>query len=129
MNYKKLLLGTLAGGLADYAGGWLCYTKLFPDKFPGPAHADPLWVLPAALCLGALLSFMMLRFQHVNGWRDGLLTGLAAGILLSARDVFFSLSAHSETAMQTMLLDAGISTLLVGMTGLAAGVVMKGVKG
>ena len=125
MNYKNLLLGTLAGGLADYAGGWLFYTVIFPKQFPGPAHADPLWVLPAALCLGLLLSFMLLRFQKLNGLRDALPTGLATGLILAARDLFFSMSAHSETPLEVMLLEAGIYTFLGGITALAAAFAMQ----
>ncbi len=68
---------------------------------------------------------MFLRFQKLNGLRDALMTGLGTGLILAARDLFFSMSAHSETPIEVTLLESGIYTFLGGITAVAAAFAMQ----
>ncbi|MBK8706067.1 MAG: hypothetical protein IPN33_22575 [Saprospiraceae bacterium] len=93
MDTKKFALGTLAGGVAFFLLGWLLYGMLFMKFFEANAgtatgvnkvEMDWLFLILGNLCMGALFSYIFVRWAGINTAMGGLKGGAVIGLLFAA---------------------------------------------
>lgn len=92
MDTKKLLMGTVVGGLVYFFLGFITYALLLGDFFI--AHAGSATGVPKTemyywpLMLGdfaqaGLLSFIFIKWGEVHSFKDGAKAGLIIGFLMT----------------------------------------------
>ena len=131
MDTRKLLTGTLAGGLTFLVVGILFYAILFAKFFEanagsatGVARADDemVWwsLILANLAMGFLITFIFLRWANIKTFITGLKAGFLLGILMT---VGYGLVSYATTNINN-LTAAGVDIILAGiMTAIGSGVI------
>lgn len=127
MNWTKLSIGTLLGGVAYFFMGWAVYGLLLRNLFVGHelrssiAYAEEdfkigLMVL-SCLAMGAFLSFIFIKWAGISTF----VSGAKGGAIIAA---FMSLIAGSALAaeykvfdIQTTLYSVGADAICAAMAG------------
>ncbi len=134
MDAKKFAIGTLAGGIAFFLLGWLLYGMLFMKFFEANAgsatgvakEAMDWWALILGnLAMGALLTFIFLRWANISTFMGGLKAGAVIGLLMA---LGFDLSMYGTSNIMNLsatFMDVVVFTLMAaiagGLTGLMLG--------
>lgn len=109
MDMKKLLVGTLVGGLVSWLLGFLIYGLLLMDYFQGEASAaaadiwrDPpemLWLVLGSLFQGCFITYIFTKWAGISTFSGGLQAGAVIGLLLG---LAFNLTWHGVADLQTL---------------------------
>ena len=131
MKIDKLLLSTLAGGVAYFLLGWLLYGVVFMGFFE--AHSttnvmkEPMawWALIVGNLLWAFfLAYVFSRWAGISTFATGLQAGAIIGLLVS---LSFDLSIFGTSEMMDLtgtLVDPIVNAIMTGITGGVVGWVL-----
>ncbi len=121
---KKIILGTIIGGIAFFLLGWLFYGILFMDFLSSgmnqcankPGGEMTWWALIASNFITALFLTLFLKWSDAKCIKDGLKTGAIFGFLYAAG---IDLSFWSMTTMYNnikfLLADVAINTVILSL--------------
>jgi hypothetical protein len=129
MDAKRLVSGTVVGGIGITVFGVLLYSVLFADWFAtqtmvAPKDTPVIWAaVVSALTHGALLT-LVLGWAGSTSWVAGLKTGALVGVLLwfGVDMILFALSQY--TTLPGAFADAGLAIVQYGISGAAVGAVL-----
>ena len=131
MKIDKLLLSTLAGGVAYFILGFLMYGMLFMKFFEAhstsSAMKDPMdwWALILGNLIWALfLAYVFSRWASVSTFMGGLKAGAVIGLLVT---LAFDLTIFGTSDMMDLtgtLVDPIVNTVMTGITGGVVGWVL-----
>ncbi len=136
MNIKKLIIGTIVGGVLFFLLGWLIYGKLLADfmkHHPGPightADRGPvmLYLVAGNLVYGALLAFIFVK-ANIKGWLDGFVTGGIIGGLMTAAVDFMIYAFTTLISKKGYTADIIASAVMMAIIGAVLGVILGGKK-
>lgn len=134
MDSKKLLLGTLAGGVTSFLLGWLIYGILLDSFmkensnqcFMKPMEEMVWWAMIASNLVIALLVTLVLTWSNVSGFMPGLqragLFGLLFGLSLDLG--FYGMSTMFNN-MTVMFVDVCACAVMTAISGGVIGAVME----
>ena len=138
MNMKKILIGGIAGGVAFFLLGWLCYGILFKDLMAagagtatGVERTDEDMNLAAIfignLMWGFLFSIVFSWSKH-DGLMSGLFMGAVVGLLMNGGSDFIMYGTSNLMTMTGTLIDIAVGTVLSTLAGGVIGWVMGMIK-
>jgi hypothetical protein len=132
MNFKKLLMGGIAGGVAFFLLGWLIYGILlmdFMNNHPGTvgninkAEPDFMYLALGNLLMGFLFAYIFVK-ANVNSLANGLVTGGIIGALMSAGFNCVMYATTNITSKTAMAADVAGMTIMCAIGGAIIGMVM-----
>jgi len=124
---KKILLGTIFGGITFILAGWLVYGLLLADYLTEnmnqcaalPMNELTWWALIVAYFSFALLLTLILKWSGAKTFSNGLQTGALVGFLMA---VGIDLSSFSMTTMfknpGALITDICVYALMYAVTGM-----------
>ncbi len=135
---KKILIGGIAGGVAFFLLGWLCYGILFKDLMAagagtatGVERTDEEMNLAAIfignLMWGFLFSIVFSWSKH-DGLMSGLFMGAVVGLLMNGGSDFIMYGTSNLMTMTGTLIDIAVGTVLSTLAGGVIGWVMGMIK-
>jgi hypothetical protein len=137
MDIKKLLTGTIAGGIVFFLLGWLVYGILlanFMHHHVGYAGTviekkdmDYVFLAAGQLLMGALLAWIFIK-AGINTLAGGLVAGAVIGLLLSSAVDFTMYGTTNVLSKTGILADVAASTVISAIAGAVIGAVMGGKK-
>ena len=134
MDTKKLLLGTLVGGVAFFFLGFLFYGLLFMDFFlnnagsaTGVYKEEPEYV---TLILGNLataffFTYIFIRFGNVGSFGDGLKTGATIGFINSLGFNLIMLGTANISTLTSSAVDVVVFTTMGAIAGGIIGIMIR----
>lgn len=132
MDFKKLILGGITGGVLFFLLGWLIYGILlmdFMNNNPGTAgvigkpEPDYLYLIIGNMSMGFMMAYIFIR-SNVNTLAAGLVMGGIVGLLLS---VGFDCVMYATTTMMSkkaMAADVAGSTIMSAIVGAVVGMIL-----
>ncbi len=132
MDFKKLFLGGIAGGVAFFLLGWLIYGILLMDFMtnnPGTAgnieRAEPdyLYLVLGNLALGFLFAYIFIK-ANVNTMANGLVTGGIIGLLMGVGGNCMTYALTTTTSKMAMAADVGGFVVMTAVGGAIIGMIM-----
>lgn len=132
MDFKKLFIGGITGGILYFLLGWLIYGMLlmdFMNNHTGVAgnisRAEPdfLYLAIGNLAMGFLLAYIFVK-GNVSSMASGFITGGVLGLLVSVGMdcmMYATTTAISKTAMAA---DVAASTVMSAIVGAVIAMVM-----
>lgn len=133
MDTKKLLMGTVVGGITYFILGWLIYGMALMStmaEHSNPAcmraETDMVWwaLIVGNIGFGALLTFVFLK-SGVNSVGVGVQTGATVALLLSVSiDLIMFATTTLMTDMTGIVIDVVASTVMGALAGGAIGMVI-----
>ncbi len=129
MNIKKLLIGTIAGGIVFFLLGWLIYGNLLADFMRHHAgekpHLDRKNILFLYLVIGNLVQALLLTYiilkSGSRGLANGFITGLTVGLLASVGFDTVIYATSLILSKKSMLADVLAYTVMSGIAGAVIG--------
>lgn len=123
----KVLLAALAGGVANFLGGWLIYGILL-DPFMRKGMSENVLALTRdtpemwALALGCLvygffLAWLYSRWANISTMRTGAIAGAVIGMLIALNVNLMMYSMWNYFELSSIVLDVLAAAVLAGMTG------------
>ena len=137
MKTSKLLMGTLAGGIAFFLLGWLVYGMLMGGYMAEnmnhcamkPEAEWAWWALILSNFVSALLITLVLSWSNTSGFMGGAKIGGTLGLLIG---LGFDLSFYSMSTMflsfTVVIVDVLVYTVMTGIVGGVIGWVLAGKK-
>lgn len=134
MDVRKLLLGTLVGGIALFLLGWLIYGFLlasFMESSTTEAAAalmketpDWIWLIIGTLLTALFITYIFLKWAGISTFGSGAQAGFIMGLIL-----FLGMNAmwYSMAEMSTLswhVVDAIASAVMWAIAGGVIGVVL-----
>lgn len=129
MDYKKLVLGTLAGGIVYFLLGYLVYGMLMADFFAGHTVAglakseEEMKFYPLAMgnfAHAALLAYIFIKWANVKSFGEGATAAAVIGLLMAAG---FDLVMY-DTAKIMSIVGIGVDIIVYTiMTAIVGGIV------
>lgn len=132
MNFKKLVMGGIAGGVAFFLLGWIIYGMLlmnFMTSHPGTvggierAEPDFLYLIIGNLAMGFLFACILVK-SNVNNLSSGLITGGIVGLLMAVgvdSTMYATTNIISKTAMAA---DVAAMTVMSAIVGAIIGLIV-----
>lgn len=135
MDTKKFLMGTLAGGIALFFLGYLFYGVLFMGFFEanqgtatGVMKEDMqlVWwaLILGNLALGALLSYIFLKWANISTFGSGAQAAAVIGLLTSLSWDMISLATTNIGTLTGALADVAVFTVMCAIAGGVVGMVL-----
>ncbi|NUQ23743.1 MAG: hypothetical protein HUU34_07305 [Saprospiraceae bacterium] len=130
MDTKKFALGTLAGGVAFFLLGWLLYGMLFMKFFEANAgtatgvnkvEMDWLFLILGNLSMGALFSYIFVRWAGINTPMGGLKAGAMIGLLFAAGVDLMMYGTTNISNITATFADIAIWVVMGALAGAAIG--------
>ncbi len=131
MDIKKLLTGTIIGGVLFFLLGWLIYGNLLMNfmrnhtgKVGGVILRNPhmLYLVAGTLLQGAALAWITLK-ANVKSMAEGLTTGAVAGFLITASYDVTMYATTIVTSKQAIAADIIAATVIFAVVGAVIGFV------
>jgi len=122
----KVIIATIAGGVAYFLLGWLIYGILMMDfytantiQYPGLWKEMPnLLLMFISNLLGAfLLAFIFHRWAGIKTFLGGLTGGLILGLILALMWDLYFLSSMNLYSVTLVVVDVIVSTIFTGIIG------------
>ena len=126
MKTSKILLAAVAGTIVMFLLGWLVYGILLMDFFQNSSemvegsHKDPMimWALVAGHFFYALLLAIIFgRWANISTFSTGAIAGSVIGFLLTVGIDLFMYSMMVGHTLTTIVVDAIVSPIILGITG------------
>ena len=136
MDFKKLFIGGIVGGILYFLLGWLIYGMLLIDFMKGhsgiasnvdKAEMDYLYLGIGNLAMGFLLAYIFVK-SNVNSMANGLITGGIIGALVCIGVdcvMYGTTNVLSKTAMAA---DVAAMTVMSAIVGAVMGMMMGMLK-
>ena len=136
MNLKKLMVGSIVGGVLYFLLGWLVYGILLKDLFHTysgkvghiidrpEAEMDWLFLVGGNLAAGILLAWMIQRTAS-NTLAKGLVTGTVLGFFMSVSVDCMIYATSYVMSKHGILLDVIAATVIGAITGAVLGALNK----
>jgi hypothetical protein len=134
MDIKKLLTGTIAGGVVLFLLGWLVYGMLlqnFMSHNPGQAgdlgrkEMDYLFLVAGNLAQGLLLTYVLLK-SNQNSMMSGLVTAGIVGFLIALSVDCVMYGTTTIMSKKGLLADVLAFTAMNAIAGAVIGMVTAG---
>jgi len=132
MDFKKLLLGGITGGIAFFFLGWLIYGMLlmnFMAAHPGTvgnvdrAQPDFMYLIIGNLFMGLLMAYIFVR-ANVNSLAGGLVTGGIVGLLIAVGYDCMMYATTNIISKTAMAADVAAMTVMSAIVGAIVGLVL-----
>jgi len=132
MDFKKLLLGGITGGIAFFFLGWLIYGMLlmnFMATHPGTvgnvdrAQPDFMYLIIGNLFMGLLMAYIFVR-ANVNSLAGGLVTGGIVGLLIAVGYDCMMYATTNIISKTAMAADVAAMTVMSAIVGAIVGLVL-----
>jgi hypothetical protein len=132
MDFKKLFIGGITGGILYFLLGWLIYGMLLMDFMASHTGAagkvdreemDYLFLAIGNLAMGFMLAYVFVK-GNVNSMAGGFITGGVLGLLISVGvdcTMYGTTTILSKTAMAA---DVAASTVMSAVVGAIVAMVM-----
>ncbi|KAA3637549.1 MAG: hypothetical protein DWQ02_06590 [Bacteroidetes bacterium] len=127
MNFTKLFVGTLIGGVVYFLLGWLVYGILLMDVMSIPEEFNSIlyseeefnMVFMAVSCLvwGLLLTYVLLSWGGIKSFGAGLLPAAIIGALVALSLGFSMASMYKFSEVPNVLIDSVATAVISGITG------------
>lgn len=127
MNFTKLSVGTLIGGVVYFLMGWLVYGILLMDVMSIPEEFNSIlypeeefkMVLMLVSCLvwGLLLTYILLNWGGINSFGSGLLPAAIIGALVSLSVGLGMAAMYKFSNIQNVFIDAVATAVISGIAG------------
>ena len=137
MDFKKFIIGSLAGGILAFLLGWLIYgilLKNYMHHWSGEIghignRGEPvmLYLVLGNLFYGAFLAFVFLK-ANVKSLIDGFITGAIIGLLVSCSIDFIMYATTKILSKHAIMADVIASAIMAGIVGAVVAVAMGGKK-
>lgn len=134
MDTKKLLMGTIAGGIAYFFLGWIIYGMLLMDTmaaYSNPAvmraETDMVWwaMIVGNLGYACLLTYVFLKWGNIASFGSGAQAGAVLTLLMSfSIDLMMYATSTVMTDPMGIVVDVVAATVMGGIVGGIIGVVM-----
>lgn len=124
---KRILRGTIFGGIAFFLLGWLIYgiimmgynTANTNQCMNNPNGEMIWWAILLGNFISALLLTLVLNWSRAKNWMDGLKTGALFGFLLSSSMAFgFWSMTTMYNNFTALMVDIAQNTVFYGLVGL-----------
>ncbi len=132
MDFKKLFLGGIAGGIAFFLLGWLIYGILLMDfmtnhpgtaGYLGRAEPDYLYLILGNLAMGLLFAYIFIK-ANVNTMANGMVTGGIIGLLMGVAINCVTYATTTSISKMAMAADVGGFVVMTAIGGAIIGMVM-----
>ena len=134
MNMKRLLIGSIAGGVALYILGYVFWAIVFADFFAAntgsaegvPRETDIIWASALGTLLYAVLITIM--FEARSGAAsvvDGLKTGAIVGFLLWGTADFIFYGNFNLSNLNATIADIALEAVRAGIGGAVIAVILS----
>ena len=132
MDFKKLIVGGITGGIAFFALGWLIYGNLlagFMKGHPGTATGvdrtdmDMMYLIIGNLLNGLLLAYVFVK-ANIGTLAGGLITGAVLGLLMSSSIDTMMYATTNILSKKMMLADVLAVTAMSAVVGAIVGLVL-----
>jgi hypothetical protein len=127
MNWSKLGIATLIGGLVYFLVGWLVYGLLLKDAMPLPEgimrpddQMNMGFMIVSCLAFAALLAYIASRIG-ISTLQSGAILGAAIGALVSLSVGFGQAAMYTFGTAQNALIDTVSNAVVSGIAGGAIG--------
>lgn len=132
MDTKRLLTGTVVGGVVAYAVGFLIWGVLLASFYEGQAsaglmrEAPVLWADVVGTLTFAMLVTLAIGWTGGSSMMDGLKTGALVGFLVWFSADLIIYANFNFLALTATLADPVLEIIRTGITGAAIGAVTGG---
>ena len=134
MNMKRLLIGSIAGGVALYILGYVFWAMVFADFFAAnagsaegvPRETEIIWASALGTLLYAVLITIM--FEARSGAAsvvDGLKTGAIVGFLLCGTADFIFYGNFNLSNLNATIADIALEAVRAGIGGAVIAVILS----
>lgn len=127
MDFKKLSIATLLGGITYFLLGWLVYGLFVNDLMALPqefasvmySEAEMKIGLMAASCLvwGFLITYILQKWAGISTFSSGFIAGATIGALVSLTVGLSMASMYKFGNIQNILIDTVANGIISGITG------------
>ncbi len=133
MDTKKLLMGTLAGGLSFFFVGYIIYGIAMVGFFnehiaacAGRPMEEIVWwaLILGNIASGALLTYIFLKWANVSSFGGGLSAAAAIGFFMALSMNLLRFSTSNMIDLTGALVDVGAATVLAAISGGVIGAVL-----
>jgi hypothetical protein len=131
MDMKKLMTGTLVGGLTLFVLGYLFYGMLLADFFAANSTAEigretPIWwaVVVGEMLMAALVT-MSIDWSGASGWMEAAKVGAIVGFLAWGAVNMIQYGVIDVSNMTVHLVDPIVELVRTGLAGAVIGMVVK----
>ncbi len=136
MDMKKLILGTLAGGIVYFLLGYLVYAMLMADFFASHSSAGAIALMKSEeemkfypLAMGnlahaALLAYVFLKWANIKSFGEGLMGGAVIGLLMAAGFDLIMYDTMKMMSITGICVDIIVYTIMTAVTGGVVGAVL-----
>ncbi|MBL7850549.1 MAG: hypothetical protein JNN04_06575 [Cyclobacteriaceae bacterium] len=133
MDTKKLVMGTVVGGVVYFILGWIIYGMLLMDMLAEHNNAacmrpeaDMIWwaMIAGNVGFGALLTFVFLKSGVASFGSGAQAGGMIAFLLSLSVDLMMYSTTNLMADMTGMVIDIGASTVMGVLAGGAIGMVL-----
>ena len=133
MVNQNRILATIAAFVTMFVLGYVIYEPLLGSFFAANAgtasgvikEAPVFWQIGVGQLAGALLLVTVLSWRGAASAAEGFKAGATLGLLLSLYFGFMSLGTMNTTTMNAVLVDVGVSLVLLGAAGSVATMVLR----
>jgi uncharacterized membrane protein len=133
MDTKKLVVGTLAGGVAYFVLGFIIYAILMEDFFAAhtvkgimKSETEMKYypMVAGNLAHAALLSFIFLKWANIKTFSGGLQAGAIIGFFMAAGFDLITYDTAKIMSIIGTLTDIVVYTIMTGLVGGVVGAVL-----
>lgn len=132
MDFKKLFIGGITGGVLFFLLGWVIYGILlmsFMTAHPGAAgnigRAEPdfLYLIIGNLAMGFLMTYIFIK-ANVNSLASGFVTAAIIGLLMAVGYDCMAYATSTAMSKTGMAVDVAAATAMSAITGAVVGAVL-----
>jgi len=123
MNWSKLSIATLIGGVVNFLVGWLVYGILLKDAMPLPEgisrpddQMNMGFMIVSCLAYTALIAYLASRIG-ISTTQSGAILGAIIGALISFSVGFGMAAMYTFGTVQNTLVDTGANAVVSAITG------------
>ncbi len=128
MNWSKVLIAGLIGGITYFILGFLVWDVLLGDYIVAPACVARseedfvFWAMVLSCLVWAfMLAYVFEKWASISTWKTGASAGLTLGLLIAATVQFANHAMMSSTTLTVVALDVLATGAVSGIVGAVVG--------